>query len=569
MWRNLVSALSLGLLTLGCGPEAEVGPERVRAAHEALLPPISLCTTKPQLCAGGVQNTGAILGRGWNLISDQDLPSLLSCLEPFSTSSPGLTGPVVTSKVTFLSDVSDVKDVLQLDARVSGGLPAADIPVSGSVFGDMGRTARATTSAVQLLVHTKVEFNPTRITSTPRVTAGALSRFDGSGAAAFRTLCGDRYVEQVAMGAEFLAVIRVSSTNTSVQSHVKANLSAAIGANATAEQTIGAVASATGVSRNGLLSANGSITGSVSNTQVEVQLEVLQRGGPLANNPTSLNELISRFQSFPTSITSESQLRPMRVVLKPYGQTANFGTRTAFSMTDASSSLSRVLGPAYAAYMDAYNELSFALSQSGSNMYFPFDQTAAATLMDEAAIKLLDIEQEIEACGGGASCTEALERATIGTDWVTLRSRLPVRKQLYVLTGKQFKSVTDGVNALSSGAIDGYASAPAPCHIDFDDDPTLRNAIRVWTNSGVAGSGCRFKLFQRGRLVSPWQLHAVDADLDDSTLVRFPTSSNLRMELTQFAYPWLWPVSYVKTVTLAGPQGDPAGEPWRTAVERF
>lgn len=567
MLRRLLGAMACAMMVVGCGPEAVEPSSRVQRAHDALLPPINPCLLNPSLCNTGLSNPGAILGRGWNAVSDQDLPSLLSCLDSFTTASAGLTGPVVTSKVSFISDVSDVKDVLQLDGRVSGGVPGTKVPISGSVFGDMGRTATATTSAVQLLVHTKVEFNPNRITSTPRVSTAALQTFDSTGAATFRTRCGDRYVEQVAMGAEYFAVFKISSTNTSVQSHVKANLAALIGASSTPAQAVEAVTTAAGASPNATVSLNGSLTGSVNNTVVVIELEVLQRGGPVTTNPTSLTEVIARFRDFPTSITSEAQLRPMRVTLKPYSQTGNFGTRQAFSILDPTTSMARVLGPAYAAWMDAYHELSFALSSSGSNMFFAFDANAAAALLDTAAVKLLDIEQAIDACGAGASCTEAQMRSLIGNEWTTLRSQLPVRKQLYRLTGKQFKSVTDAANALSTSAIDGWTSAPAPCHIDIDDaSATKRNSVRIWTSSGVAGAGCRYKLFNNGRLVSPWLIQSIDSDLDQSTLVRMSTASNLRLELTQFAWPWSWPISYVDAVTLAGPQGDPAGEPWRTSV---
>lgn len=569
MLRRLMGAMC-GVMLVGCGPDGEAEAARVKAAHQALLPPLDPCRLNPKLCDSGLTNPGATLGRGWNAVSDQDLPSHLSCLDAFSTVDPGLTGAVVSSRVRFVSDVADVKNVLQVDARVSGGLPGAKIPVSGSVFGDMGRTATATTSAVQLLVHTRIEFNPHRITSVPRVTSGALSRFDTNGAAAFRAQCGDRYVEQLAMGAEYLAIFKISSTNTSVQSHVKANLSAQLGANPNPTQAIQAVAAATGADLSGGLSANGSITGSVDNTRVVVEVDVLQRGGPTAPNPTSLQDAINRFRDFPSSVTRATELKPMTVTLKPWTQTANFGTRQPFSLSNPSSALSRVFGPAYAAWLDAYNELAFALSSSGSNMYFAFDVDAARALMDEAAVKLLDLEQAIDECGADAACTEASARALIGGDWQTVRAQLPVRKQLYRLTGRQFKQVTDSVNALSSGAIDGWTTAPAPCHIDFDDaDPLKRDSIRIWTNSGVAGAGCRYKLFQGGRLISPWLINSMTTDFDQSTLVRMSTPGNLRLELTQFAWPWLWPVSYVDEVVLAGPQGDPAGEPWRTSVTRL
>lgn len=557
------------LASAGCGPEDAMDEStRVAAAREALLPPQSICTTHPNLCTPlPISNPHPALSRGWNLISDQDTPSLLSCLEPPTVSAQTLNGARVTTSVKFVSDVTDVKDTLQLDARIAGGLPQASIPVSGSLFGDVGRTTTAKSTAIQLLVHTRVEYAPQRITSVPRLTAGALQRFDTNGAVAFRDLCGDRYVEQVTMGASFYAVVKLSSNVTSVQSHLRANLLANVSNGDAPDQAVKKALEA--VNAGGSISANGSVTGSFNNTAVEVSIELQQLGGPVANNPLSVPDLLERLRTFPTSITTVSQLVPMGMTLKPYAQSANFGTRQVFAMGDASTSLTRVLGPAYAAYFDAYQELDFALSHS-SSLFFPFNASTAAALMDECAVKLLDIESLIERCGAGEACTEAQMRSAIGTSWQTLRSRLPLRKQLFKVTGKAFMEQAQLRGALSTATAEGFAGNMEPCVLDINETAattTLRNSVRMFSRAALPGtSSCRYRLFNNGSLRAPWNIEAIDADLTESTITRMPTATNLRLDVTQRAQPWHWPVSYVKTLTLAGPE-EQSPDAWRAAVQ--
>lgn len=563
-----------GVVLSGCGPEdlvEENADTRLAKAQQALTPPQipDLCTRFPTFCNGGGPTLGEpVLGRGWNAVSDRDLPSLLSCLETFTKANGGLNAPRVSSSVQFVSDVADIKEVMRFDARVNGGLPGGAVPVSGSLYGEASRTVTAKQSTINLVVHTRVEFAPGRITSTPRLTTAALQRFDGSGPAAFRAMCGDRYAEQVAMGAEYMAVFKISSSNTTVQSEIKAQLLASLGSAPTTGQAVRAVATATNGNVNAGINSNGSLSTTVNNTRVNIEISMLQNGGPLAENPTSMQQIINRFTSFPSSLTSESELAPMTVTLKPWNQTANFGTRAQFALGDSSTALSRVLGPAYAAYFDAYNELSFAVDNANSGMFFPFDVNAASRLMNDVAIKLLDIEDAINACGA-SGCTEATTRRLLGGGWETIRSELPIRKQLYVVTGTQFLNAATNANVLSVGAPDGWTTSPGGCKIDEDENnPTYRNFVRIWSASGVGGSNCRFKLFQNGRLAAPWQIEDVNAALSQSEIVRMPTSDNLLMDLKQLSLPWSVPVSYVRSVTLAGPQGDPAASPWRAAIRR-
>lgn len=563
--------MSAALLNGACGTdvgETSEAQPRVERAKQALSPPQSICQQHPGLCvAPGSTNQHPFLGRGWNHLTDQDAPSLLSCLGPFSTSTLALTGARTRTSLKFISDVTSVKDTLQLDARISGGLPQASVPVSGSLYGDVGRTATAKSTAIQLMLNTRIEFDPQRITSVPALTSGALSRFDVSGAKAFRTLCGDRYVEQVTMGASFIAVLKFSSNNTNVQSHLRATLLASVGANdtpaAAAEKALRTVNA-----QNAPISANGSVTGSFENTVVEVSIELQQLGGPVNETPLTVTAMLDQLRTFPTSVTATNQLVPTGMQLKPYGQTSNFGVRQPFPIADATTSMGRVLGPAYTTWFDAYNELAYALSHSQAQ-FFPFNTQAMAQLMDEAAINLLDLEALIEACGEGQSCTEADMRAVIGTRWQTVKSELPIRKQLFTVTGAQFKEQADLRGAFSTKVASGFSGNVEPCVIDRETDgatAAIRNSVRVFSRAAIPyASSCRFKLFSRGRLASPWAIEALSADFDDSVLNRAPTPGNLTIDLTQSAQPWFWPISYVKSFTFAGPESTNP-EAWRAAV---
>ena len=573
--RIVVVGLLASLAGSGCGPQEELESdpraERLAAAKQALLPPsgpdlppIDPCFLDPNACTNLFTNIHPTVGRGWNLISDQDQPSKLSCLQSYSMSAPSLTSPGVSSRVSFVSDARTIKDKLQLDARVSGGLPAADVPVSGSIYGNMSRTATATTSTVQLMVYSKVTYAPVRVTSVPKLTTGALAKFDTEGAVAFRNACGDAYVEEAVMGAELFGIIKISSSDTSLQSTLKAGISAGLGSTPTPAQAAQAVSTATNTGLNASFGADGSLTKTINGSQVTIEMEFFQNGGPLQANPISLQELINRFQNFPVTITSVSDLRVVGVGLKPYSQTSNFGTRLAFAMSDSSSALSRVLGPAYLAYLDAYNELAFALQHTGTGAYFPFNAANAAALMDEAALKILDIEELIESCGTGQGCTEQQVTAAVGTQWINIRSLLPVRRQLYVLTGQQFKSGTDGANVISTSTIN-WATAPAPCRIDTT--LSVPGAVRIWTVGGVGGGNCTFRLFDGGELSGLWNVHSFNLELDSqSTLERAPTKADLTMRINVYSYPWYNGRAYLHGVTLAGPQGDPAAEPWRAAI---
>lgn len=550
----------LATVPMGGSPDAIARRDRLGGLPTNI--DFDLCATNPSICY-------PLMGRGWNAVTDTDGPSLLTCLEAFSVSNPGLTGATVTSKVRFATSTVDVKDSMRIDGRVSGSVPAGEVPVAGSLFGEASRTAKATQSALTLLVHTKIEFAPLRISSVPKVSATALSRFDVDGRTAFRNLCGDRFVESITMGAEFFAVIQMSSSNTSVQSKLKASLSAALGSGQNPATAVDTTLDTVNANPNAQLGVNGSVTGSFQGSAVEVRIEVLQRGGSITTNPTTPQEIITRFALFPSLVTSQSQLVPMGFGLMSYTQASNWGTRTPFSILGATDAVTQVLGPAYAAYFDAYNELAFALSHTGSNMYFPFDENAAAALMNESALKLAAIESELDRCGRGGVCNATTAANVAGTQWPTLRSRLPVRKQLYKVASKTFMDGAALRGAISTKGWEGYGTGGS-CNIDTDLAQPTGN-VRIWTASGVGGTGCRYKLFNRGRLTGLWDVHAMNFDFSRSgnTMDKLPSKDDLTLSLYQFSLPWQFAKGYTFDITLAGPAGDETSEPWRQAISTF
>ena len=216
------------------------------------------------------------IGKGWNLVGDTDQPSLNTCLQPFTVSSPGLSGAVITSHVRFASSTSEVQSAMDFGGRVSGGVAGA-VPVTGSIFGDASRTVSANQSALTLMAYTKIEFAPRRLNSAPALTDDALARFDNNGPVAFRNLCGDRYVESVTMGAEYLAVIQMSSSDTSVQSSLKTSLTAALGGSQDPSAAVGTAISAAGASPGAQIGVGGSLNGHFHGTSVDIRIDVLQR----------------------------------------------------------------------------------------------------------------------------------------------------------------------------------------------------------------------------------------------------------------------------------------------------
>jgi hypothetical protein len=548
------------------------GPRAGRKTALLIPPiiPISICDNNPTLLSC---NPG--LGASWNLVSDTDMPSLPSCLEPFTVFNPGLTGPTITSHVQFVSTTADVQQSMDISGRVSGGLPG-EIPVSGSIFGDASRTAKATGSTLTLMAYTKIEFAPRTMNETPKVSAAALERFDdvahGGGPVAFRNLCGDRFVESVTRGAEYLAVIQMSSVSTSTQSHLKAALSAALGGSQDPGAAVGTALAVTNAPASAQLGASGSVSGSFEGTSVEVRIDVLQRGGKVKTNPLTPQDIINRFVAFPTLVTREADIVPMGVGLQRYTSVPNFGTRAPFSVSGATGALAQVLGPAYAAYFNAYNELSFALAHDGSDTFFAFDPVAAANMLDDAAAKMVIIEEEIDRCAQGQvspACNVTNERALIGTDYATLHSRLPVRKQFYKITGKTFMDAAALKGAISTKAADGWTTGGS-CNIDTDAAKAAAgfpDNVRVWTAGGIGGSGCRYKLFNRGRLTGLWDVQALNFDFSDGgTLVHLPAKGDLTLELTQFSFPWHSSRGWAFDITLVGPQGDETVQPWRDSL---
>ena len=563
---RIVTALTACLFGLAaCGPDAARPSPMLRKSSAYLQPPTMFanCNTNPSqpICTPE-------MGRGWNLISDTDSPSLLTCLQPYTIDDPGLVGATTTSHVEFVSSTTAVSDTMDADARVSGAVPAS-IPVSGSVFGDASRTVKANNGAITLMVYSKVEYAPRRLHGTPLVTDAALSTFDTNGAVAFRNLCGDRYVESVTMGGELLASIQIYTSSTSVQSKLKGALTAALGTTQDPSQAIGKAISTAGADANAQLSTSGSLSGSFQGSTVSVSIDFLQRGGGVSTNPISPQDIMDRFVAFPTMVTTRANLVPVGMGLQQFTQAANFGARSPFSVGSTTNALMQVLGPAYSAYFNAYNELSFFLENNTSNMYFAFDSVTAGNMLDDAANHLAIIEAEIDRCAGAnpsPACTVTYESSFLGTAWTTLRSKLPVRKQFYTVTASDFKDAAALKGAISTKAADGYTTGGS-CNIDTDSAKAAGN-VRIWTASGIGGSGCRYKLFNGGSLAAPWQVFAMSSDFTDSlnTVVHMPSASDLTLELTQFSWPWHFTRGWVYTITLAGPQGDDAAQPWRDAI---
>ena len=141
-----------------------------------------------------------------------------------------------------------------------------------------------------------------------------------------------------------------------------------------------------------------------------------------------------------------------------------------------------------------------------------------------------------------------------------------MRKQFYTVLASDFKDAAALKGAISTKAADGYTTGGA-CTIDTDSAKAAGN-VRIWTASGIGGSGCRYKLFNGGSLAAPWQVFAMSSDFTDSlnSVVHMPSASDLTLELTQFSWPWHFTRAYVYTITLAGPQGDDAAQPWRDAI---
>lgn len=583
--RSLLFSV-LAFSWVGCGPdlEGEEPPAMSAQALTALKPTLKKppfrfdCRTTPwapvcQLAATrDSSKVDSHLGRGWNEISDQDVPSFYSCLETFSVSDPGLVGPTVTSSFRVVSSSKELKDELNFDGRVSGSAPTQSVPVSGSLEGQVLRLASAHQNAVNVVVRTQITFEPVRISSTPVVKSSALTRFDTLGPRAFRDLCGDRFVEQVTRGAEFIAVLQIYSSDTATQSKLLGRLQFDIGNALSGEEALTKAVDATGAGLNASVNTGGSFTSSFDGKDIEVRIETLQRGGSVLSNVTTVSDLLTRYQDFPAQVTQKAHTVTMGVRLQSYGSLPSFGARQPFSMSGTSNAVNLVLAPAYMRYLDAYNQLAFALANVGRDMYFNFDLNAANALLSDVSDKLLLIESEVDRCSRDSGCTVAGEQALVATNWNQLLSQLPVRKQYYTVTAKDFKAAADLAGALSSGTPE--FTLGGQCVIDEDTTPPMPppGHFRVWTLRGLSGTACNYELFKGGRLHSPWAIHRFDYEMTQNanqTLQKSPSANDLALRFRQVS-----PVASFQPdtqaifhrIVLAGPAGNPDSEPWRNAI---
>ncbi|MFO0727927.1 MAG: hypothetical protein U1E65_29375 [Myxococcota bacterium] len=507
------------------------------------------------------------LGRGWNVVDDSDAPTYGTCLGTITKTNLALSGATVRSSFEFISNTVDLHDKLDISARVSGAAPTGAVPVGGTVSGDLLRTADAHQDVITLMVHTEVTFTPQRMTTVPSVTQASLDLFDTSGSRAFRDKCGDRFVDQVTPGGEYTALIQISSSNSDTQSRIKSTLAASIGSNTSGGQALSTALSAANVSPSASLGSSGLVNTTVHNTAVQVRIQAVQRGGSDLSQAITVQDITNKFLAFPTSFHSISDTLVMGVHLAEYTTLPSFGTRQPFAVGSAINAVNLLLGPRYLHYLDVYNQLAFATSQSDLSMYFPFNMQAVADLRDEAAQKLLEVEAAVDACADGNACTVAGLTAQFPNNFAPL-SALPVRRQLYVAGAQAF---LDAVTQAGGGtSFDHDLTAGGACHIDQAAAPI--GNFRIWTSRGLSGTTCHYALMTGASLRAPWQVAAMDRTMplsSNQTLEHSPSASDLSLRLTQTSpLVSLNPdtTAIVNSFTLAGPMGDPAGEPWRQAI---
>ncbi len=571
----LIAALTCVTTSTACGgieaPADEVQSDAiVPPTPPPSLPPIScsvLGTCRVSREAGEAAPVQAHLGRGWNEISDTDTPSYFSCLDSFSMSTVRLTNPVITSSFQLVSSSITLHDTLDLDARVSGAVPG--VPVSGSLGGSLLQTATAHQDTINLVVRTTVQFAPQRITTTPRVSASALARFDGSGPRAFRSMCGDKFVDQVTPGGEYVALIQISSSDSTAQRTLKARLSAAIAGSRDGGEAVSAVVEEANVPLD--VDVGGTAETTVSGSEFSVRIETLKRGGDTRINARNVREIIEEFANFPASIRTVDDTVVMGVHLGSYTAVPNFGTRRTFSVSDASSAASLVLAPRFVRSLDVYNQLNFALEHQSDDTYFEFDVAAAELLRDRAAENLLAIEAMVDTCAQGNRCTVADAQAAFPANFAP-SSALPKRKQFYTVLAKTFHDAATEAGATSTFTAE--FNLGGSCHIDQDTTPPLPAAghVRVWTGRGVSGATCRYSLNRGARLTGLWDVHSISQNIPQSNnqrITHLPEKDDLGFRLTQtsplasFAPDT---TALILSYVLVGPEGDPAREPWRNAI---
>lgn len=513
----------------------------------------------------------AHLGRGWNEISDTDTPSYFSCLEPFTKSSVALTGIQIESSFELVSSSQTLHDVLNIDGRVSGSAPTEPVPVSGSIGGNILNDATAHQDAINLVVRTKVRFTPQRITSTPRLTAAALSRYDQSGQGAFRNLCGDRFVDEVVPGGEYIAVMQLSSSSSDVQRTLKARINAAIGSASDSAQAVQAAVAEANLPLSLEVGGGVSSESTFQGSNLEVRIHTIQRGGSDLTNATNIAQIINKFAQFPASITSIDHTAVVGVHLANYTAVSNFGTRQVFSMSNSSSAVSLILGPRYLHYHNVYNQLDFALRNRNNDMYFAFNVGAAELLRDQAAEKIVAVEAAVERCASNTRCTTTEMQAEFPSGFAP-SSQLPKRKQFYKVLAKTFLDATIDKGAAATFTKD--FNVGGSCHIDQDTTAPVPPAghFRVWTGRGLTGTTCRFRIMDGARLTGLWNVHLMNANIpigDLQQITHAPEKSDLSLKLVQTSPLASFnpdTTAVVNHFVLVGPEGDPALEPWRNAI---
>jgi hypothetical protein len=547
------------------------------------------------LCRVGVPSTGepipAFLGRGWNEITDADLPSHYSCLDPVTTENPGLVGATIESRIKLLASSSQINDEFKLDARISGSIPIEGVPVAGTLEGDILRMSNVHQGVLNVVARTAITYRTQRISVVPALSPSALSTLN-QGALAFRDKCGDKFVDEVSPGGEFIALIQIFSRDTATQSKMATRVSAILGAGSSSpEQTAQALTALFQEANLGAgagVDTGGSVSSKFHGKELLIQIETLQRGGSNRSNVTNVGQLIERYRTFPATVTRPQDTVPMGFKLKPYTAAGN-GNQVSgrlFGIGDRANLVTNLLWPTYMNYLTAQDALTFWLEQCGGQpqacgLYFPYDLSRAQTTLSQVGLTLANIEAAVDQCGRGQACTQASLQSIVPADRGTaLLAGLPVRKQFYIVGARAFKEAARNAGADSKGTIimDPTPSVGGQCVIDQKEGWNVAGLEtaqwqRIWTLRGVTGTTCRFEMFKGGTLRAPWDVFDTDFDIKEMSgyqvIEHTPNKNNLTLKVKQTS-----PLvnlnpdtsAILKSLTLVGPPGDPATEPWRQAI---
>ena len=553
------------------------------------------CSPKMQaagVCRAEAVSTGeaipAFLGRGWNEITDTDLPSHFSCLDPLSVENPGLVGAKIESRIKIVASSSQINDVFNLHGRIAGTIPIQAIPVSGTLEGDILRIANIHESVINIVARTAITYSPQRISVVPAVSQAALSAL-GQSPIAFREKCGDKFVEEVAPGGEFIALIQIFSRDTATQSKIAARLAASLGESSSPEQaaqTLNTLLQEANVPAGAGVDTGGGVSSSFDGKELSIQIETLQRGGNNRSNVTNVAQLIARYRTFPSTVTRPQDTVPMAFRLKPYTAAGNGGQLSGrlFSITERANLVTNMLWPTYLNDFTVREALTFWLQQCGTapqtcGVYFPYSLAKAQTTLTQVNVALANIEAAVDQCGRGQTCTASSLRALVPSDGgAALVAALPTRKQFYPVGARAFKDAAALAGAMSAGAV---VSDPLPglgqCFID--QVPSVANLptaewVRVWTARGLTGTTCRFEMFRLGKLQAPWDIVSTDFDIKESgnqVVEKTLSRNDLTLKIKQVS-PFVNvnpdTTAILKGLLLVGPAGDPATEPWRQAIKR-